>query len=81
MSATRYSDRLTWTATRKAAGILKAAREASGKRQVDVAAGLGWSTAKVGHAENAVTRMTPEEALRFAALVGADLGELTGGEP
>lgn len=76
MSETRYPGHLPWPATRKAAAVLKAARIASGKRQEDIAAVLGWSRTRTGQAENAVTRLTPGEALEFAEVVGADPAEL-----
>jgi hypothetical protein len=76
VSETRYAGRLTWQATRKTAAVLRAARVASGKRQQDVAAVIGWSTAKVQMAETAVTRLTPADALVFAEAVGIGEAEL-----
>ena len=76
MSATRYPGYLTWPDTRRAAAVLKAAHEASGRQQRDVAAELGWSPAKVAQAENAIARMTPADALALAAVLGADLSGL-----
>lgn len=76
MSETRYAGYLSWAATRRAAPVLRAARMASGKRQADVAAELGWSVNKLYMAELAVIRMTPAGALMFAEAVGLDPSDL-----
>jgi len=72
VSATRYAGHLTWAQTRRAAAVLRAAQQAPGRRREDVAAELGWSTSKVHMAVNAITRMTPADALALAAALGAD---------
>jgi transcriptional regulator with XRE-family HTH domain len=76
MSETRYPGHLTWADTRRVAAVLRAARKASEKRQEDVAAELGWSRCKANQAENAVTRLTPADALAFAGAVGVSAAEL-----
>lgn len=79
MSDPRGEGHLSWEDTRKAARALKAARlaqEKARRSQADTGARLGWSTGKVQSAENALTRLTPADALAFAEAVGADLAGL-----
>jgi transcriptional regulator with XRE-family HTH domain len=76
VSATWHASYLSWADTRRAAAVLRAAREAAGAGQRDVADQMGWSQGKVSCLERAVTRMTPEDALAIAGVLGADLSGL-----
>lgn len=67
---------LPWPQARQVAAALLKARHDSERRSDEVAAELGWSGGRLWLKESARSRMSQDEALKLAAVLGVDPSEL-----